>query len=63
MDLSRFPYLQGNYAPIDEERDFDVPDLHIEGNIPQNLIGAFMRKAPTLPTSQSTMSIRWTATA
>jgi carotenoid cleavage dioxygenase len=43
MDLSRFPYLQGNYAPIDEERDFDVPDLHIEGEIPTNLVGAFMR--------------------
>lgn len=43
MDLSRFPYLQGNYAPIDEERDFNAPDLHVEGEIPRNLVGAFMR--------------------
>ena len=43
MDLSRFPYLQGNYAPIDSERDFDVPELHIEGTVPEQLVGAFMR--------------------
>jgi len=43
MDLSRFPYLQGNYAPIDEERDFDSTELTIEGEIPEGLIGAFMR--------------------
>ena len=23
MDLSRFPYLQGNYAPVLEEYDWD----------------------------------------
>lgn len=43
MDLSRFPYLQGNYAPIDEERDFEPPALHVEGTVPANLTGAFMR--------------------
>ena len=43
MDLSAFPYLQGNYAPIDEERDFDESQLRVEGEIPKNLQGAFMR--------------------
>ncbi len=46
MDLSAFPYLQGNYAPIDEERDFDESELRIEGTIPSNLLGAFMRDGP-----------------
>ena len=43
MDLSAFPYLQGNYAPIDEERDFDESQLRIEGRVPARLVGAFMR--------------------
>jgi carotenoid cleavage dioxygenase-like enzyme len=43
MDLSAFPYLQGNYAPIDEERDFGEDALRVEGKIPQKLCGAFMR--------------------
>ncbi len=43
MDLSRFPYLQGNYAPIDEERDFNDTELTVEGKVPENLVGAFMR--------------------
>jgi carotenoid cleavage dioxygenase len=43
MDLGRFPYLQGNYAPIDEERDFDEPELPVEGEVPGNLVGALMR--------------------
>jgi len=43
MDLSAFPYLQGNYAPIDEERDFDESQLRVEGEIPKKLLGAFMR--------------------
>jgi carotenoid cleavage dioxygenase len=43
VDLSRFPYLQGNYAPIDEERDFDPPELWVEGEVPRELEGAFMR--------------------
>ena len=34
MDLSAFPYLQGNYAPVDEERDFDENELRIEGKVP-----------------------------
>ncbi len=46
MDLSAFPYLQGNYAPVDEERDFDENDLRIEGKVPVDLLGAFMRDGP-----------------
>jgi carotenoid cleavage dioxygenase len=48
MDLSAFPYLQGNYAPIDEERDFSEAQLKIEGEIPTNLVGAFMRDGPNV---------------
>ncbi|MFV8783143.1 carotenoid oxygenase family protein [Microbulbifer sp. SA54] len=43
MDLSAFPYLQGNYAPVSEERDFGPDELRVEGEIPANLVGAFMR--------------------
>ena len=47
MDLSAFPYLQGNYAPVDTESDFDEQNgLRIEGEIPANLVGAFMRDGP-----------------
>jgi carotenoid cleavage dioxygenase-like enzyme len=43
MDLSAFPYLQGNYAPVEEECDWGEGDLVIEGNVPGKLAGAFMR--------------------
>jgi len=43
MDLSAFPYLQGNYAPVDEERDLGEDQLTVEGEIPRKLAGAFMR--------------------
>jgi carotenoid cleavage dioxygenase-like enzyme len=43
MDLSAFPYLQGNYAPVDTESDFDEGQLRIEGKVPEKLVGAFMR--------------------
>ncbi len=43
MDLSAFPYLQGNYAPVDKESDFSHEQLRIEGEIPKQLVGAFMR--------------------
>jgi carotenoid cleavage dioxygenase-like enzyme len=43
MDLSDFPYLQGNYAPVTEECDFDESQLRVEGEIPTALTGAFMR--------------------
>ena len=43
MDLSAYPYLQGNYAPVADESDFSEGQLTIEGKIPQKLQGAFMR--------------------
>ena len=43
MDLSAFPYLQDNYAPIAEERDFDEEQLRVEGKVPEKLVGAYMR--------------------
>jgi carotenoid cleavage dioxygenase-like enzyme len=43
MDLSAFPYLQGNYAPVAEEREFDEEQLTVEGVVPKNLLGAYMR--------------------
>jgi carotenoid cleavage dioxygenase-like enzyme len=43
MDLSAFPYLQGNYAPVEEERDLGEDQLTVEGKIPAKLKGAFMR--------------------
>ncbi len=43
MDLSAFPYLQGNYAPVEQERDIDESQLRIEGTVPANLLGAYMR--------------------
>ena len=46
MDLSAFPYLQGNYAPVDEERDLGADELRVEGTLPRGLQGAFMRDGP-----------------
>ena len=43
MDLSAFPYLQDNYAPVLEESDFGPAELRVEGEIPKALRGAFMR--------------------
>ncbi|MFK7977467.1 MAG: carotenoid oxygenase family protein [Halioglobus sp.] len=43
MDLSAYPYLQGNYAPVTEERDFGQDELTVEGEVPKALRGAFMR--------------------
>ena len=43
MDLTAYQYLQGNYAPVDEERDFVEDQLTVEGEVPANLSGAFMR--------------------
>lgn len=48
MELSRFPYLQGNYAPVDKESDFDADQLRVEGTIPENLVGAFMRNGANI---------------
>jgi len=43
MDLSAYQYLQGNYAPVDAERDFGEDQLRVEGQVPAKLAGAFMR--------------------
>jgi carotenoid cleavage dioxygenase-like enzyme len=43
MDLSAFPYLQGNYAPVAEERNLDETRLRVEGTVPAKLLGAYMR--------------------
>lgn len=48
MDLSPFPYLQGNYAPVTQERDCTEEELRVEGKIPENLLGAFMRNGPNV---------------
>lgn len=50
MDVSAFPYLQGNYAPVLAEHDFDEgPEgLRVEGEIPADLLGAFMRNGPNI---------------
>ena len=39
MDLSAFPYLQGNYAPVEEERDIGEEQLTVEGVVPEKLVG------------------------
>lgn len=48
MDLSAFPYLQGNYAPVDEERNLSEGELQVEGEVPASLAGAFMRNGPNV---------------
>jgi carotenoid cleavage dioxygenase len=50
MDLSRFPYLQGNYAPVLEESTFNEGEggLRVEGEIPKNITGAYMRNGPNV---------------
>ena len=50
IDLNLSPYLQGNYAPVLEENTFDEGEggLRVEGEIPANLIGAFMRNGPNI---------------
>ena len=38
------PFLQGNYAPVQDE--LNVENLEIEGEIPQDLSGVYMRNGP-----------------
>lgn len=38
------PFLQGNYAPVHDE--LDVRDLAVEGEIPTDLSGVYMRNGP-----------------
>lgn len=43
-DLSTNPYLQGNFAPIKDE--LFVTNLTIEGELPKDLLGIYMRSGP-----------------
>ena len=43
-DPSLSPYLQGNFAPVDDE--LDVADLEVTGTIPASLNGLFLRNGP-----------------
>jgi len=43
-DVSKNPYLQGNYAPVSEELTVDV--LQVTGNIPDDLHGLYLRNGP-----------------
>ena len=38
------PFLKGNFAPVLEE--LDLVDLAIEGKVPQDLLGVYMRNGP-----------------
>lgn len=44
VDMTAHPYLSGRFAPAGCERD--VADLRIEGSLPPDLDGAFMRNGP-----------------
>ncbi|WP_101757963.1 carotenoid oxygenase family protein [Oceanicoccus sp. KOV_DT_Chl] len=50
IDTSDYPYLQDNYAPVLDECAFDEGEggLRVEGTIPANLTGAFMRNGPNI---------------
>ncbi|ARN75639.1 carotenoid oxygenase family protein [Oceanicoccus sagamiensis] len=50
IDVSKYPYLQNNYAPVLEEYSFDEGEggLRVEGEIPEALVGAFMRNGPNI---------------
>ena len=37
-------FLEGNFSPVDEERD--AQGMHVEGAIPQDLVGNFLRVGP-----------------
>ncbi|KTD61897.1 carotenoid oxygenase family protein [Legionella spiritensis] len=43
-DLSKNPFLQGNYAPVKDE--LFVEDLPVDGAIPPKLCGIYMRNGP-----------------
>lgn len=48
MDLSRFPYLTGNYAPVAMESTFGPEALRVTGRVPEALTGAYMRNGPNV---------------
>lgn len=43
-DTTKNPYLQGNFAPVKDELFVDT--LPIEGELPQDLLGIYMRNGP-----------------
>lgn len=44
VDPAQHPFLQGPYAPVDEE--VDVDDVRVEGRIPDELHGTYLRNGP-----------------
>ena len=58
MDLSAFPYLQGNYAPVFEESDCGPGELRVEGEIPTALTGSFMRNGANVAFQPNHLPIR-----
>ena len=63
MDLSAFPYLQNNYAPVEEERDLAEDQLRVEGEVPRKLVGAYMRDGANVAFQPNHMSTPWTVMA
>jgi carotenoid cleavage dioxygenase-like enzyme len=46
IDPASNPYLNGVFAPVDDE--LDVADLPVIGNIPEDLRGAYLRNGPNV---------------
>lgn len=44
IDPSTHPYLSGRFAPVDTETD--ATGLHVEGSLPHDLTGAYVRNGP-----------------
>jgi carotenoid cleavage dioxygenase len=44
VDPSGNPHLQGRFAPVHEE--IDASDLTVEGDLPADLVGAYLRNGP-----------------
>lgn len=44
IDPTREPFLSGRYAPVHDE--LDVTDLAVEGDLPRDLDGAYLRNGP-----------------
>ncbi len=51
------PYLQGNYAPVQEE--VTATELAVTGSIPQELCGRYLRNGPNPVTPQDPASYHW----
>lgn len=44
VDPATHPYLSGRFAPVSEE--IEVDRLHVEGTLPEGLVGAYLRNGP-----------------